>query len=99
MNVNSLSFFMRFFSVTNSLALMDLVSGPSPLISLAVAGVLWAVVEVWVAVGFWGWVPWDLLSLVPQALLDRWRCVLSFFRLHRCGHVLVNTLVRIVLGL
>jgi hypothetical protein len=99
MNVNSLSRFMRFFSVTNSLALMGLVSMPVPLKSQAVASVSWAVVGEWVAVRFWGWARWGLLNLVAQALLDRLMYVLSFFGLYCCGHVPVHTLVRIVLSL
>ena len=99
MNVSSFSRFMRFFSVTNSLALMGLVSIPSPLISQAVAVVPWAVVGGWVAVRFWGWVLWDLLNLVAQALIDRLMYVLSFLWLHCCGHVAIHTPGRIVLGL
>ena len=70
---------------------MGLVSGPVPLKSPVVAVVPWAVVEEWVAVRFWGWVPWDLLNLVAQELLDHLLFVLSFFWLHRCGHVTILT--------
>ena len=96
MKSSSFNRFMRFFSVTNSCALMGLVSGPGPLKSQAVAVVPWAVVGEWVAVQFWGWVLWVLLNLVAQELGDWWLCVLSFSRLHRCGHVTVHTLVGIV---
>ena len=97
MNVNSLSRFMRFFSVTNSWALMGLVSGPSPLKSPAVAGVPWAVVGAWVVGQFWGWVQWVLLSLGAQELGGHLLFVLSFFTwLLCCGHVFVNTFLWIV---
>ena len=96
MNVSSFSRFMRFFSVTNSLALMGLVSGPVPLKSQAVAVVPWAVAGAWVAVVFWGWVLWVLRYPLAQELLDRLLCVLSFFGLHRCGHVTIHSPGRIV---
>ena len=99
MKVSSLRRFMRFFSVTNSRALMGLVSIPVPLISQAAVAVPWAVVGAWVAVVFWGWVPWVLLSLLAQELGDRLLFYVSFSRLYRCGHVPIHTLVGIVLGL
>jgi len=99
MNVNSFSRFMRFFSVTNSWALMGLVSGPGPLIPLVVAAVPWAVVGAWVVGQFWGWVQWVLLSLGAQELGGHLLFVLSFFGLYRCWHVSINTFVGIVLGL
>jgi hypothetical protein len=99
MNVSSFNRFMRFFSVTNSWALMDLISDPVPLISPVAAGVSWPVVAAWVAVGFWGWVPWVLLSLLAQELGGHLLFVLSFLWLHRCWHVPIHTFLWIVLGL
>ena len=99
MNVNSLCRFMRFFSVTNSWALMGLVSGPVPLIPLAVAGVPWAVVGAWVVGQFWGWVLPVLLSLEAQELGGHLLFYVSFLWLHRCGHIPIHTLLWIVLGL
>ena len=99
MNVSSFSRFMRFFSVTNSWALMDLISDPSPLKSPAVAGVPWAVVGAWVVGQFWGWVLWDLRYPLAQELVDRLLFYVSFLWLHRCWHVPIHTLLWIVLCL
>ena len=62
------------------------------------AVVPWAVAEAW-AVVLADWVLPVLLSLEAQELGDRLLFVLSFFRLYRCWHVSIHTLVGIVYSL
>ena len=97
MNVSSFSRFIRFFSVTNSWALMGLVSIPSPLTQPAVV-CAWAL-----PVGALGLVRvdqvlWGLNCLVAQELPGRLLFYVSFLWLHRCWHVTINTLGRVVLS-